>query len=213
MAIAYDATSIGTQVNASSKSWSHTCTGSDRILFVSAMSNTTDDVTGVTYNGVSMTQVGKQQMQASNNRWVYLYQLVNPATGSNTITINASGTTFLQGTATSYTGAKQTGQPDSSNTGFANSSTSITISTTVVTSGSWLVMATGDNNGGESGGTGTTVRNSTNGNAISDSNGTVGTGSQSLQVTTAGSSNWAGIIASFAPVASATPNSNFFFLM
>jgi hypothetical protein len=196
MAIAYDATSVGTQVNDSTLSWSHTCTGSNRILFVSCMSNTSDDLTGVTYNSVSMTQVGKIQLPSSG-RWQYLYYLIAPATGSNTITVTASGTTFLQGTATSYTGAKQSGQPDSSNTN-SGTSTSITASTTVVASNCWLVMGSGDNVGGESAGAGTTLRNSTNGNAISDSNATVSTGSQSLALTIS-SGRWGAIIASIAP--------------
>lgn len=196
MAIAFDATSVGTQVNSNTKSWSHTCTGSDLILFVSCMSNTSDDITSVTYNSVSMSLVGKVQYPGSG-RWTYLYVLVNPATGINTITMTASGVSFLQGTATSYTGAAQTGQPDSSNTA-SGTSTNITASTTVVSSNCWLVMASGDNQAGESAGSGTTLRNSTNGNAISDSNGTVSTGSQSLALTIA-SGNWGAIIASFSP--------------
>lgn len=199
MAIAYDATGVGTQSTTTAKTWTHTCSGSNRILFVSCMADTTDVVTGVTYNSVSMTLVGKKQMAATNNRWLYLFYLIAPATGANTVSVNASSSVSLQGTSTSYTGAAQGGQPDSSNTGTTNSSTSFSLSTTVVNSSCWLVMASADNQAGESAGSGTTLRNSTNGNAISDSNGTVSTGSQSLALTVGASGNWAGVIASFLP--------------
>ena len=53
---AFDAAGSGPSTSATSLTWSHTCAGANRILFVGFLSNGT--VTGVTYNGVAMTQVG-----------------------------------------------------------------------------------------------------------------------------------------------------------
>lgn len=58
MAIAFDATttsSLGSAVT--SITFSHTCTGSNRILFVCTANNGGANVTGVTYNGVAMTNI------------------------------------------------------------------------------------------------------------------------------------------------------------
>jgi hypothetical protein len=74
-------------------------------------------VTGVTYIAVAMTLVGKVlTTQGSNDRWVYLWVLVAPATGTNNVVITASSATSLWGVAAEYTGASQTGQPDASAT-------------------------------------------------------------------------------------------------
>jgi hypothetical protein len=62
MAIAVDATSQDHSATATSLTFSHTCSGSNRILFVGIVGDiTTDTVTGVTYAGVSMTLVGKNK--------------------------------------------------------------------------------------------------------------------------------------------------------
>jgi hypothetical protein len=124
----------------------------------------------------------------------------------------SGGSSTNGATWSAYSGAKQTGVPDSHNKLGVTAAT-ITVSTTVVLPNSWLVMATSDNTGTITGGTGTTVRaeDSSRGGGIVDSNGSVGSGSQSLIVNSSGASAMTGVIASFAPVASATVKSGFFF--
>lgn len=191
MAIALDATSDA----AGAASWSHTCSGTDRILFVQAFS-LSDAVSAVTYNGTSMTLVNKTSFPGSGRQGTYLYYLIAPSTGSNTIAV--TGGTGVGGV--SYTGAKQTGQPDSSAVANNGAATSITLTTTVVASGCWLVCAVADGAGGETAGAGTTIRQTDgNGLVLADSNASVGTGSQSLIVNFSSTVN-AGVIASFAPV-------------
>lgn len=192
MAIALD---VYTAASGTS-SWSHTCTGSDIILLVGAYA-LSDTVSSVTYNGVSMTLIGKTTFPGSGRQGAYLYYLINPATGSHTVSV--TGGTGI-GSA-SYTGAKQTGQPDSSNTG-TQTGTAITMTTTVVASNCWLVGVEADPNGGETAGAGTTIRGTDgNGLVFADSNGVVGTGSQSLVVNHGnGASAW--VVASIAPAAS-----------
>lgn len=195
MAIAFD-TSIDGTFGATPFSWNHTCTGSNRFLCVCvATASTGDVVTGVTYNGVAMTQVGKALGGGATE--VYLYVLANPASGSNAIVVTASSGTLL-GCSTSYTGAQASSTADSSNTGTtAGGAASLTLSTTVVAANCWLVGVWHASGGALSAGTGTTLRqNPATQIAIGDSNGPVSTGSQSLQATQA-SSQFAGVIASF----------------
>jgi hypothetical protein len=205
MAIALDATSNGSSTAVTSKTVAHTCTGANRILFVSVTcirAANGDQISGVTYNGVAMTQIGKRSSQA--NTFVYLYRLEGPATGTNNIVASANNSSDIGIVAASYTGAKQSGQPDSS--AVANgTAASYSASTTVVASGCWLVAANVNNGGGFAAGSGATSRgiiafSGGSQNMLVDSNATVGTGSQSLGVTLT-NDNYAYVVASMAPAA------------
>ena len=210
MAIALDVKSDGgIESVGTTLTWSHTCTGTNLILVVGA-TKTSNDITGITYNSVALT-AGPNQAPTAGNEGAQLWFLVNPSTGANNIVITAS-TTRLTGVAVSYTGAKQTGQPDSSNTGSAASATSLSVSTTVVASNCWLVMMTDTSAAGTSAGTGTTLREAaSDGSDLWDSNGTVGTGAQALAIN-ATSGNLVGAIMSIAPSAD-TSGKNFFLFM
>lgn len=204
MAIAYDSSAQGSGGSVTSITFSHTCSGSDRMLVVFVRSYQNDRVTGVTYNGVAMTQVNKRQDNAGNNCYTYLYYLLAPATGANNVVVSASPAPNIQLAAcsASYTGVKQSGQPDSSAMQSSTAST-MTVSTTVVASGCWLVGGS-SNFRATSAGTGTTNRQQTSGDplTIADSNGTVATGSRSLQWTQSDSTISAQHIISIAPVPS-----------
>lgn len=135
MAIAYD-TGTGNETNSgTSVSWSHTCTGSDRILWVYVMNSSAVNVTSVTYNGVELTlAVGNGSSQRSR-----LYYLIAPATGANTVQVNLASTSYVYCASASYTGVAQTGQPDA--TGFANNGASPrTTSVTTVADNCWTVL-------------------------------------------------------------------------
>jgi len=106
-----------------------------------------------------MTQVGTEVTGANSKS--SLWVLINPATGSNTVSMSFSGAVYKQGIAASYTGAKQSAQPDSNNSGGPTTTNSFSISTTTIADNCWLVMAgTNDNGNTVSGGTGTTGRQS-----------------------------------------------------
>lgn len=202
MAIAFDAASQGNRgtTDATSITFAHTCAGSDRILFVSALSNGAggDIVNSATYNGVACTKV--TSLNLTGNQWMSLWYLIAPATGANNIVIGVSGSSEgLYGMGASYTGAKQSGQPDSSNTGTAIGN--LTISTTVVASNCWLFsFARNASAGLPTAGTGTTIRGTGVAFEQGDSNGVVGTGSQSMGWNSAAGTTGA-VIVSFAPPA------------
>lgn len=206
MAIAYSATTSGSG-SGTSVTYSHTVSGSDTILFVSAFAPypSTGSTTGVTYAGVAMTKVDSNKPQAN---WDYsLWYLVNPAAGANNVVCTSSTSvsgSFYMSMAVSYTGASQTGQPDAS--GKANgSSTTLNQSVTTVADNSWVIGAGMSGAGTPTASTGVTSRNSQTFCRIGDSNGPkTPAGSYSMTYTTGSSDNWGLLMASFSPAAAAT---------
>lgn len=203
MTIAFDATSTGTAAS-TTLTVSHTCSGSDRALVVGVVGRTADEVTGVTYNGVAMTQIGKKAETGS--RYVYLYYLNAPATGAHDIVVSASGSAYLELSAASYTGVLQTGQPEVNAVNSAVSASSLTTSLTTLADNAWTVLAALHQSGTLTAGSGSTQRNTTLVGAILDSNGPVTpAGSKSMAFSGANSSNNpACVMVSLAPAVAAS---------
>lgn len=120
MAVVFDAvgpSSAGTAINASSSSWSHTCTGSNRLLTVSVSIGLSDDsnsAVAVTYNGVAMTAASTPVHSGNVTAgYVQMFYLVAPATGSNTVQVShtisgsAAAADIISGSV-SFTGVDQT---------------------------------------------------------------------------------------------------------
>lgn len=204
MAIAFDAQSSNADAGTTGTSVtvSHTVSGSDRILwtYVNCFrgAGAGDECTGVTYNGVAMTQAIKYQPRTTT--CMYLFYLIAPATGTNNIVASFSASQDeIYCRSASYTGAKQSGVPD--NTGQANNdpATSLSVSTTTVADNCWIVAGFYGENGNLAAGTGTTLRNNATIRTLADSNGSLTpAGVHDLAVTSA-STLLAGISSSFAP--------------
>lgn len=215
MAIAFDAATAG---GYNTSSYSHTCSGSNRILIVSLCTLAGATPT-VTYNGVSMS---KDFGTGSISGFVIqTFYLLAPSTGSNTIEISSAGSDYSS-IATSYTGVLQSSFPDShAQTVGALNTSPVTGSTTVVASNCWLC---GSAFCYASAGAGVvsvdkTERASTtlDGDELItfDSNAIVSTGSQSATLTVSGSGNFRGgmHLYSIAPAAGSSTNSNFLMFM
>ena len=102
MAVAFDAASVATQASGSTLSWSHTCTGSNRLLTVAVhWLDTGVTVSSVTYAGTGMSSVGK--VNNGTGLVTELFRLVAPATGANTVAITMSATATFIGGAISFT--------------------------------------------------------------------------------------------------------------
>jgi len=216
MAIAYDSSSTAQQGSVSSITVAHTCTGTNLLLLVGVLTNDTSDlVTGATYNGVTMTR-GGGQLASGAGYFGCWYFLINPATGTHNIVVSRSTTDLIGCMGSSYTGVKQTGFPDSSASG-TDAAGNFVSTTTVVGSNAWLWANVRASNGfsGVTGGTGTTGRQGVFGLAgiIADSNGTVGTGSQSLNFNANAGGDCYWMIASFLPFVAVVQNSNFMTFM
>jgi len=203
MAIAFGA--IASAIDASGNYTSISVAGSNTIGFVQSVGDVNaDNVTGITWGGVAMTKIASGI--PGTDRATGLWFIVNPASASAIIT---TGGTFKGALEYYFTGAKQSGQPDSSNSGGNTSASSIALTTTVVAEDSFTTMV--HKHGGSSNYT-TDVGSeenddSPNGTYVSQSNATVSTGNNTTTHTRdSGTSDHFGIIASIAPaVAGAEP--------
>jgi len=205
MAIAFDAVVSAT---ANFLTWSHTCSGSNRILFVHVINVDVNVPSACTYGGVSMTKL------TDNGTTQSVFYLINPATGSNTVAVtSASSNCFCQ--SISYNNALQTGQPDSSAKSNSSSPPQV-VATTVVNSNCWLIAFGYAWNPQTGLTTGQTFRSSGappyGGYAvITDSNGSVSTGSNSITFTPSGGSTWVyGYLVSISPALIVNSGGDFF---
>lgn len=174
--------------------WSHTCTGSNGILFVHGATYT-PTLTAVSYNSVAATQIDTTVAQGDANYHIYLYMVVGPSTGANTVSLTMSGTGQVGGMAISYSGASQTGQPDAHNH-FSHASQfptdySWTNSITTIAANCWIVIVSNGYYGVPVASTGVTDRkHNVHGSGpdmlVGDSNGPLGSGSNSMTLSTAG---------------------------
>lgn len=208
MAVAFDAIDAGLFNNdgvSTTFTLAHTCTGSNLTLVVPVVIVHGTSVTGMTYNTVAMT-LSSSSTSGSGGRYdTYIYTLIAPATGTHDIVftvpspIGGSKQMTMQGS--SYTGTNQTAIDSASSTVAATSSPFV-LTTTVVAANCWITGACGSADGDMNAtpGSGTTYHGAQVGNMqAGDSNGTVGTGSQSLNFGHTNANEISGSIVSIAP--------------
>lgn len=212
MAIARDTFTDSQSSTSSPLTFSHTCTGVDLVLWVTIVKNSGDLVTGVTYNGVTMTQASK--FETDGSRFIYLYYLINPATGSNTISVSFSDSSNCRGQAVSYTGCDQTTQPDAVATNSATSTTSLSQNLTSTVDGDWGICI-GRSTGGEvTGLTNLTALGALDSYRTLDSNGDLGTsGTETLAFQGGASGDVFGIFALIKAKEESSTNSAFLMFM
>jgi hypothetical protein len=126
-----------------------TCTPaatSNRVLIaVLALRGVSSSAVGVTWNGVSMTSIGSASNTAGGQFDLYMFGLINPASGSQTISASWTG-----GSATAVLAAWMLSDADQT-TGWQNfaansgASTSMTSGAITSTSGNMVVSGTADN--------------------------------------------------------------------
>lgn len=187
MSIAFDS-AISTRVTSSTSltfAASHVLgSGSRRAVIVATDDdNFSDTVTGVTYNGVAMTQfptvspIGDNGSNHKMTLW-YLLEASLPTAGTYTVTAtrNSSTSADLYISAISYFDVLGSGFPDNStNLAQASGSTSITTSLTTAHDNCWTLCVTRARGGSLSASTGSTQRGSIIGTAwgLFDSNGVI----------------------------------------
>lgn len=141
MAIAFDAHAVGSL----DSSWSHTCTGSDRMLAVMIFGNMgggSSLISGITYNSVAMTNGGS--VLCSADRWLEAWYLMNPSTGANTIVVSSTADHY-RGGSLSFTGVSAFDQAGTNATGGgAGTSSDVTLT---VPSGALIIGAGRENTG------------------------------------------------------------------
>ena len=201
--------------------------GSNRIIITGfqTFSASGDIVSTIKYHSVSETRLNIKTLGGTGSQRIYFYYLIAPDTGNNNIDVTlSSGASFniAYMVSASYSGVSQSGYPDAQSSGTALTNADVVGTVTTVANNAWPVQLTGsDDDNSATAGAGTTIRiassAATNPSrlSIADSNGPkTPAGSISLTVqmsVTTGSTAY--IIAAMAPVAAATPNSNFFMFM
>ena len=204
MAILHDANSYGNDPSNTSLSVSHTCTGTQRILWAVVFTTGNDNITGVTYGGVSMTQAVKRTTASSQT--IYLYYLIAPATGANNIVANCSGASNLTIQGMSFTGAQQSGVPDA--TGSADSSgTTASVTLTTIADNCFAVLGTRFNTGTRTVGAGMTAGgiNTYPADGLYTTSAKTPAGSLTMTNDCSASTIWGAVGASFAPAVSNPP--------
>lgn len=140
--VTYDAASSDSSSSGTSFSWSHTVgTGNNRLLVVtvstskSGSSSSPATVSGVKYDSVAMTQEVTNVYTSSSNPQVrsYIFYLVNPASGSHTITVTLSASSTAVAGAVSYANVNQSSpiQAQNSSTGYGTTQ-SVSVTATSV---------------------------------------------------------------------------------
>lgn len=171
--IAFDAASEGT--GSGTLTIAHTVTGTNTALFVGffIQKNPDPGITSVTFNGVAMTATADSPVNEASNIHVYMYTLLNPATGTHNVVITPAGAVDADAASNaSYTCVSQTGFPDSHNLkNNTSATTNTTIPFTTVADNAWLVAFFRNEAGNGTDGTATTHRTSQGDHTIADSGG------------------------------------------
>jgi hypothetical protein len=134
------ASSVEAATSAMSVSWSHTTgTASNRLLVVAVSvhvaTGTPTTVTSVTYGGVPLTQVTTALYSATAPQVrTYIFQLVNPQSGTKTITVNFAASALYVCGATTYADVDQSA-PIQTFATATGSSTSPSVPVTVTGTG------------------------------------------------------------------------------
>ena len=197
---------------ASPQTFSHTCSGSDRLLVVTVemRGGSGGVITGVTYAGVAMTQVTTESISGSAH--CTIWYLVAPATGSNTVSIshNLVGTTNFVASATSLTGVHQTNPLNAFNKAAASDAGPMSTSVTTSVANCWIIDSCAMRVGSSETATMTAVTNRTKRtdiitapNGVRGLSSTIGpaasAGSHTCEWTKTLSQDWAIMAAAFAP--------------
>ena len=171
-ALAYDAVAEGRSTSGTTLTFSHTCSGSDRVLVVFGFLNAgLSGHAGAKYNGVAMTEVvsrdfGPSTYGPSGKMWI----MINPPTGAHNVEISYTNSGWIMnGSSLSLTGADQVDANDAVGSGEVQSGTTVSANITPVSNAVWIVDAVGYNgstqtwtpNGGQ------TERLDTNGKGMS----------------------------------------------
>jgi len=190
----------GKNGSGSSLSYSMTVSGLTAALIVTVFGPTTDLCPStVSWNGNTLNQLGK----VTGNRWEYVYGgIVGGGTGN--VSFNCTGSDSVVSYAQEYDAVLAM-----TNTGGAstqtNTATSITMGTTTLADGSWVLMSARNPSQAISAGSNTTLRyaSTTDTNfALLDEGPVSPAGSVNIAATAGASVNWQGILVILTPSAS-----------
>lgn len=198
-AVGPDATGT-TSAGSTTLSWSHTCSGSNRLLIVTVAMGLVGDggtTLSATYNGVAMTSVGVVHANNGTDGYVQMFRLIAPVTGTNTVQITAAGNTphDLVGGSVSFNNVNQTSPLGTPATAFG-SGTTPTVNVAGTTSGNLVVDAVCNGSSiTSSGQTNRWLRNANTSTAAGNAASSTALGGGTVTMAYTVSSDWWGILA------------------
>ena len=207
--IAYSTSTTITLNGSGSYSGSFTTSGTNRLLLLCTRHN---DGSGgfngtITYGGVSLTRLATKGFNTlgSSANWIDMFYLVNPASGSNTLSVSSSaadgGGTFPLAV---YTGVSQSGFPDTQNASGTDNGASWTTTVTPIQDNAWGAICGGSQRD-MSAGSGTTKRQFIGQSFLGDSNGVIpAAAAYSMTINNSQSTVAGSIAVSLAPAVLAT---------
>jgi len=146
-------------------SWSHTCSGSDRLLvLIFTVNDSEGGISGATYAGAALTR-GITFAGGTDLDGVEIWYKIAPATGSNTLAISGLPVSSdYHAYSASFTGVQQTSPLDDSDSASGNSATP-SVTSTPTTDGQLIIggLSSETNNAPSTGAGETTGFNSDNG--------------------------------------------------
>lgn len=148
MAIAFDSKSSVNAATSTSLTYAfNNVAGDCVVVFCHDTSGASSTVTGVTYGGVAMTQVGSAYRGAGGGRWITAWILAAPATGSNNVVVSSSSSQNLRSSAYSYSGVDQSTPLDANNTAESGTGTTWSNTLTTVADNAWMIVFGKDETG------------------------------------------------------------------
>ena len=212
MAVAFDNV-LTIAANATGVALSYTTSGTGIFLYILAYAVSGQSVTGITYNGVSMTQIASVADGYNTANTCVVFGLMNAASGANNIVCNFTGGGNMNVWGGSYNGVATTGQPRIYGSTNPTSANNFTVPLTTV-NGEWVVAVARTTANYTAYNSNTTLRGSATNTGLVDSGGATPGGSYTVGVnctTTAGGTVIAITLAP--PAAAASSNAPFFLKM
>ena len=134
MEIAFDNSESHRGAPSTGATWSHTITGDDPYLVVSAsMESTSINVDTCTYDGDACAEV----IEGVTNYGNHIHAKIAPAAGTANVVVTLSSSTYNMCVSASYTGVDQTTPVEATSTSSGNSATP-SDSITTLTDGAWI---------------------------------------------------------------------------
>lgn len=151
MTIAYDnSLSVDAGV-ASSNTLSYGAAGANLIMVVGILmkDSGSQTVSSITYNGTNLTSIPGATV-ANGARHNEMWYMLNPAQGTHNLITTLTGvpSNGFDVFVATYTGAKQSGQPDASGKNSASAVSTLSVTLTTVLDNCWIVMMESAENGG-----------------------------------------------------------------
>ena len=203
LGIGFDTQTTTGPQGGSGASWTHTCTGANGMLLAAIGDQVGADPTSssgaTTYNSVSMSVISSRN---SGTTAVAGWSLIAPTAGANTVNYTSAIGIFQKlGMSMSYTGCKQSSNPEA-----VSNAASATLTVTTLSANAWLAGFWCTTNATITAGANTTIRgqvgDGTNNQALSGGDTNAGqTPPGSFSINESGGSSPVGVVASLAEFA------------